>query len=285
VGALAAAGHESILLRGPVLARALYAGGQRAYGDTDLLVAPRSLEPAGQVLERLGYRLVLDHRRHAGIAEPRAHEWRRGPGESVDLHWRVAGVAAPAERAWEVLAARTAPIEVGPAVTRALDNAGIALIVALHAAHHGTTTPKPLTDLERALDAFDDGIWRDAAQLARTLDATEAFAAGLRLVPAGLAKADELELATAMSPHRRLMASSQPPGALGLLRIIDARGARVRAVREALFPAPDLVRSAYPSARAGRGPLLLAYVTRLAERVRALPQVVSAVRSARRARP
>ena len=280
VRALETDGVSPILLKGPALCRALDL--ERSYGDADLLVAPPQLDRAGEVLTRLGFRLTLDHREHAAVADPHAQEWKRGSHDSVDLHWRIAGVEAPPSDAWALLSSRTETIELGRAATRILDATGVALVVGLHAAHHGETLGNPLRDLDRALERIDHDRWREAAALARELQATEAFAAGLRLRPGGAELARELALPATLSPRRRLMASSQPAGALGLLRIADARGHRLRAIRDELVPAPDYMRALDPRARRGGAGLALAYATRLAARAAGLPRALAAVRAARR---
>lgn len=283
--ALRAADCRTILLKGPALQRRLEGDGERrTYGDTDLLVAPADLARAGHLLAELGFVLVLDHRDHAGVSEPHAQEWKHAAsGASVDLHWRVAGAGADDRHAWDVLAAHAVPFEIGGAAGESLDGAGTALLVGLHAAHHGRTHPKPLRDLERSLARLSQADWRGAALLARELDAGEALAAGLRLVPEGARLAEELDLDAVRSPRRRLLASAQPPAALGLLRVLDARGngARLRAVRAELFPAPAFMRSVSPLARRGRAGLALAYPARALARARALPRAVRAVRGAR----
>ena len=105
---------------------------------------------------------------------------------------------------------------------------------ALHAAHHGRTYPRPLRDLERALDRLDRETWVAAARLAAELDAVEAFAAGLRLVPAGESLASELDLPAVSSRRRRLMAGDHPAGSDGLLRLMEPAPSRerLRALRD-----------------------------------------------------
>ena len=283
--AFQAAGLRSILLKGPSLQRELHRdGSRRGYGDTDLLVAPADLPRAEGPLAGLGFSLVMDHRDHPGVSEPHAQEWKRSRRESLDLHWRIPGVASPPERAWDVLAAQTTPIAIGDTVGESLSPPGIALLVALHAAHHGTTVEKPLRDLERALDQIDADTWADAARLAAALDAHEAFASGLRLAPAGEQLAVDLHLVAVRSPRRRLMAGDQPAGSLGLLRILESPTARdrARAVRAELLPAPAFMRAASPLARRGRLGLVLAYLVRPAARAWQLPAAIRAVRRSRK---
>jgi hypothetical protein len=279
------AGCRSILLKGPTLQRELHRdGSRRAYGDTDLLLAPADLPRAAEALARLGFRLALDHSDHPGVSEPHAQEWERFGRESVDLHWRIPGVGIPAERAWDVLAARTVPIAIGNTVGESLARSGVALLVALHAAHHGTTVAQPLSDLQRALDHVDRDIWAEAARLASDLDASEAFAAGLRLAPAGERLAGDLGLPPVGSPRRRLMAAGQPRGSLGVLRILEAptAGKRMRAIRAELLPAPDFMRAEWPLARQGQIGLVLAYAARVLARAWQLPAAIRAVRWSRK---
>jgi hypothetical protein len=282
VQALAQAGCPALLLKGPALARALYDPDEhRAYVDSDLLVRPSDLAGAGNVLARLGFTLVLDHREHPSVADPHAQEWARPPADHVDLHWRVAGAD---DRSWAVLSAHAEPIAIGQVEVQAVSGPAVALVVALHAAHHGTTAPKPLADLDRALERLDLATWKAAAALAEDLGAAEPFAAGLRVTSRGSALAVELGLQEIASPQRKLMASSQPPGALGLLRIAESRGAagRLTAIRDTLFPAPSYMRASYPGARRGTRGLLLAYGARLLARAQRLPAAVRALRAARR---
>jgi hypothetical protein len=282
------AGCRSILLKGPTLQRELHRdGSRRVYNDTDLLVAPTDLPQAEEALAGLGFRLVLDHRDHPGVSEPHAQEWKRLDRKSVDLHWRIPGVGIPPEQAWDVLAAQTEPITIGGTGGDALARSGIALVVALHAAHHGTTFAQPLRDLDRALTQVDRETWAEAARLAADLDAGEAFAAGLRLAPAGACLAGDLRLPPVASPRRRLMAADQPPGSLGVLRLLEAPTTRerMRSIRAELLPAPDFMRAGWPLARRGRIGLVLAYTARLLIRARQLPAAFRAVRRSRQPPP
>jgi hypothetical protein len=278
------AGVRSIVIKGPTLQRELHADGTlRPYTDTDLLVAPWDLEAAGRALESLGFVLIIDHREHRGIAEPHAQEWGPSPAvKLVDLHWRVAGVNESPERAWEIFVRGTTPFSIGGALAECLDRPGMALLVGLHAAHHGPAMRRPMADLARALERFDRETWVAATDLAAQLDATEAFAAGLRIDPDGAVLARKLGLAAASGPQRRLIASSPPPGALGLLSAVEASGAtaRLQAIRDALLPRATFMRAGYPLARRGRTGLALAYCARLLVRVRLLPRAARAVQRA-----
>ncbi len=111
--------------------------------------------------------------------------------------------------------------------------------------------------LEAALSAVDAQTWQYAAELALKLDAVDMFAAGLRLVPAGVVVADDLGLPTRGSVKSALYASTPPPVALGFDQLATARGAqRLSIVTRKLFPPPTFVRHWWPPAK--RGPLMLA---------------------------
>jgi hypothetical protein len=80
------------------------------------------------------------------------------------------------------------------------------------------------------------------------------------------------------------MASTQPAGSLGVLRILDVPGGRgrLRAVRAELFPAVAFIRRKIPLARRGWLGLVLAYCLRIVVRAWQLPAAVQAARRARR---
>jgi hypothetical protein len=283
--AFRAAGCRSILLKGQTFRRHLYAdGAPRSYGDVDLLVAPADLARAGAVLASLGFEKGLDHRDHPNLVEPHAEEWGRPGGPRVvDLHWRIAGVGAPAQRAWEILSARTEPILVGGEPAESLAKEGIALVAALHAAGQGRMHEKSARDLTRAIEGLDAETWSSAARLAAELDATEAFASGLRGVPAGHPLADALRLSRARSRQRALLAGETPAGALGLLRIAEPAPVRerLRVLRYALIPPPAYMRATSSLAPRGRVGLVLAYLARAGRRTVQLPAAVRAVRASR----
>ena len=277
------AGLRSILLKGPTLQRELYDGRPRPYHDTDLLVSPAELDRAAAPLSSLGFALALDHRGRV-LVEPHAQEWTRAqPLRVVDLHWRVPGVRLDDQAAWELLSDRSQPFTVAGAEGRALDRPGIALLAALHAANTTVQAVRPAADLALALDRFDADTWAAAVRLAAELDATDALAAGLRSLPAGDAAAAGLGLPPGRARQRRLAARGPAPGAHSLRRIAEARTprGRVRAVREALLPSPDLVRATMPVARRGRSGLALAYVLRMGNRAARLPAALRDVRRSR----
>src|SRR4051794_4874409 len=250
VGRLGAAGCPNLILRGPVLARELYADGTlRRYVDVDLLVAPTDLERAGAALRAAGFDLRRDHRERPLLAEPHAQEWRRRRHEHVDLHWRLTGAGAAPTRAWKLLSAHAQPITVGDMLGVGLDRAGLAVVVTLHAAHHsrnGETLQKALEDLSRALTQFDLDTWTTASDLALAIEAHDVFRAGLSLTPQGEEIARQLGLPRVPARLQREM-SAPRPGQRGLENLADARTVRgrTRALRPLLLPPAATMRESF----------------------------------------
>jgi hypothetical protein len=96
------------------------------------------------------------------------------------------------------------------------------------------------------------------------LQATDAFAAGLRLLPAGAAVADGMALPVSRSIETALLASSPPPAAMGWVHFSQTRGWRARGyfIGRKLVPTPTLMRAWSPLARRSRLGLALAYLWR-----------------------
>lgn len=268
--AFGGAGLQPLLLKGPVLARVLYAPDEhRGYSDVDLLISPADLPQARRALTRAGFKHgeeVFGIDDVGGILH--SETWsRRGEGEwrgplLIDLHWRLPGCGASAEAVWEALSRRRASIELNGRKAAVLDPAGLALHLAIHAAHHGPDDLKAIADLTRGLERWPLGVWHAAASLAAELEATSAFAAGLRLVPIGTERADELglppthELDWAIR-HR----DSRPRGTFHLQALANARDARARAdvLRRSLLPGREWIAWEYPWARGGGARLVAAY--------------------------
>ena len=265
VSALTARGVESLLLKGPVAARRLYADDEpRFYGDTDLLVAPHCLDAARQTLRELGYEPRFGDRSAALIGHHGTHWHLQGSLLEVDLHHTLTGVLASSEALWEALCAHASTMEVDGTPVRVPNDAALALHLALHAAQHGIACEAPRNDLRRAVVQLEAGTWRAAAALAARVDALDAFGVGLRLLPEGAALAAELRLPPNRSRNAALRVMAAPSVTLGLDRLSTTPGlwAKARLVLGWTFPPPDFMRTWSALARRGRGGLLLAYVWR-----------------------
>ena len=273
---LRADGVSPILLKGPTVSRWLYARvGDRLYTDTDLLVAPQDLAALEVTLRRLGFA--------PGKTGWLAHsqEWRRRR-ELVDIHRTLFGVGVENSEAWTLLSQDPETIEVGGIEVRALRKAARAFHLAIHAAQHDSSFPKPLEDLRRALNSVPSQTWSEAADLARRLAAQGTFAAGLRRVGAAAVLVEMGLDGTRSPPVAILIANESPPTALGLSHLAAATSTkgRVRVLAQALAPRPEYLRSQSSLARRGRRGLGAAYPVRLVRLVWHLPRGLSALRRA-----
>jgi len=267
ITALRGEGIRSILLKGPVLEQWLYDDSPRAYLDADLLVSPADLSRAEGVLVGLGYARALGD----GDIPPfdrqlHAHTWCPPRGTSIDLHRTLAGALRPPPTVWAELSEGTTTVEVDGARVEALGVEARAVVVALHAAHHGPGERKPLEDLSRALGALDREGWRAAARLAGRLGADEAFVAGLRMLPAGAELAEALGLRAPVSVEVALRTGAPVPLALHLEWLHQAQGARAKArlLLRLLFP-PRAFMEPAPGVHRPRAALARAYVVRISK--------------------
>ena len=272
LSAFEAAGVEALLLKGRALAALLYEPAEhRFYVDADLLVSSEQLEAAEEALSRLGYENAAAVRGADDVgAVVAAHPWIRsasGDGAMIDLHHWLPGSGAPPDIAWGALSARRAWIQVAGRQVATLDRAGQAMHLAMHAAQHGTASDKNLDELALALERWPPPIWDAAGALADEIGATEAFAAGLRLVPRGVAEASRLGLPTTPEldwkiRHRR----SRPRGTFHLQALAGAEstGGRVQILRRSLLPSRAWITYEFPWARAGGLQLIAAYCAHLA---------------------
>jgi Uncharacterised nucleotidyltransferase len=258
-----------LVLKGPALAQLLYTRDEhRTYSDVDLLISPEDLPRAREALVELGCtgggeKSGIDD--VAGILHSELWVlWTEGGRPvPVDLHWRLAGCEAPPADAWRELRARRTWIELAGRRVPVLDHVGLALHLATHAAQHGPLALKTIGDLERGIERWSLEVWRSAARLAREVQGTPAFAAGLRLIPSGAALAGELDLPpTDELSWRILHHDARPRGTFHVQAWAQARGIRERAnlLRRSLIPKPEWIGWEYQWARRSRVLLVVAYV-------------------------
>jgi hypothetical protein len=242
VGALRAAGIEPVLLKGPTIARWLYADSSRPYGDIDLLVDPERWVDAGAVLEGLGFERVPYQ------VSPHAHPWvRAADGAEIDLHMMLFGPKCSSERCWRELQSWLEPTELASVPVLALNPAARLLQVVLHASQH-VDVRKPLEDLRRAIVLVPEPVWREAERLADRVGALHRMENGLGLVAEGSEIVERLPLVAAA----RLADQAHAPLAVALARLSAARGvaAKLRALRVALqLPEQPELLAATPAQR------------------------------------
>jgi hypothetical protein len=283
VKGLRARGIDCVLLRGPAIARRLYPRGGRTYVDADVLVEPRRLPDAEATLSELGFREAAIEAALPGTRPGHAHTWLGASGRVIDLHRTLIGTNAPPDQVWAALRNGAEPLELEGVEVLIPSPAGLAFVVALHAAHHADQAPQPLHDLGLALDLVPPAAWHEAEQLARRLQATGAFVAGLQLDPRGKAELGRLGLATADEARPPLAGgrSFHVAQGIALLRATPGKRAKVAFLRERLLPSPRTMQRRSPLARRGAAGLTAAYVARLLDAALHLPQALLALRRIR----
>jgi Uncharacterised nucleotidyltransferase len=271
LAALERAEVDAVLLKGPALARRLYAEGEvRGYSDIDLLIPRQGLVPARDVLTQLGYvraDAVFGIDDVAGIqhsevwSRPGERESRSGP-IMIDLHWRLDGCEAPDDLMWEALAAQRGSIELRGRKAPVLRDEGLALHVALHVAQHGPGDVKAIGDLARAVERWPADVWRRAARLAEAVHGVPAFAAGLRLVPDGAKLANELRMPPTPELDWKIQTREVRPRGTFHIQAwaeADGLGRRLDVVRRSLFPSRLWIEWEFRWAADGGARLALAY--------------------------
>lgn len=251
---LRSAGVESILLKGPVIARWLYDEGEvRPFCDVDLLVSPSRFSAAMEILAENGY----SHRLAGAAAAEMGPKERElyGPGDvCIDLHAGLLGVTADPQRSWDLLVGRTMAFRLrGGMDVQVLDVPARAMHLALHAAQNGPVDEKAVSDLRRGLKRIERVDWVEAAKLAVHLNALEALSAGLRIVPEGANLVAELSLPTRMTVELLLRTQSAGPDAIFFARFGEAPGVLGKAalVARKVFPTTVLLRANSAVARRG----------------------------------
>jgi hypothetical protein len=293
--ALAASGVRAVLIKGPALARLLYGSSRsRAYMDVDLLVDPSALARAEGVLARLGFRryereaAVRSTDPSLGVAvggqgSSHATAWLRDQdGVFIDLHDSLPQCGASPNVVWKELCQHLDAATVGGVATETLDRTASALLVALHAAHHGPDWGT--TDLDAALGTFDLNTWLAARDLAVTLEADAALGVGLGMTARGREMARELSLDYEPSGANRLQWSGAPWSASVLEALVAERSLRARLAiaSRVLWPSPSAMRRGSTLARRGPAGLVAAYVVRIVNLAASLPAALRARRRASR---
>jgi Uncharacterised nucleotidyltransferase len=238
--ALAADGLDALLLRGPAVARLLYAEGDRGYGDSDLLVPEEQVARVEAALRRLGFASYTER----WIAQ----HWRRVPdGAEIDVHVSLVGVRRPPSALWRALADHRHLLDVYGVPVPVPDEPATAFVVALHAAQHGAVVDHAMVDLGRALERLDGAAWHGAAGLAAASGSRVAFVQALTMLPAGRARLAELGLAPSVSVRSALRRRGVPLPNYLLEALSPAQ--RLRFLRQRVAPGRDEV-AAYFDRRA-----------------------------------
>jgi hypothetical protein len=262
VTGLREAGVPSLLLKGPVIARRLYRRDEiRPYADCDLLVRRSDLALAEATVAGLGMRRDKAEERLTPKWERHNNSWRLDERRfDLELHWTLIHIGADPETLWEVCNRDSNTMRVGGVDVSTPADPQLALILALHAAQHGVRWTRPQEDLRRAVEVLPPEVWRAAGQHAVELEATRAFAAGLRLIPSGSALAKALALPDEPSFEVLLTTGRAGEGADQVDRVLRAPGpvAKARVLLRAAFPSAARMRARHTGADGPVG-LALAY--------------------------
>lgn len=264
--ALVAAGIPSILLKGPSFIRWLYdQGDPRTSADIDLLVPPKGWGKAGEVLRGLGFESPFEGFEDIPLdRQIPSCEWSRATdGAIVDLHQTLIGSRCAPYQLWEVFNRNSEEMLVGTSShVRILNVAGRAFHVAAHHAQH--PGEKSEEDLRRALRLEELETWREAAKIARDVEALDWFTHGLRLLPEGRDVIRRLQLPAEVSVDTVLLSSSGPSASLFLQRLSELPSAmeRLTFLGGKIVPPPSFMRTWNPMASRGRLGLMAAYVLR-----------------------
>jgi hypothetical protein len=275
VSAFGREGIETLVLKGPVLAKWLYPDEIRSYNDSDLMVAPGNRAHAIRVLERLGF---AEDR--PWVPTPLAlgtggTEFSRG-GAMVDLHCRLAGLAGDPDAIWDRLAVSAERQVIAGVELRVPDRDTVVLHVVLHAAQHAHLGEgKPLEDLRRALAVVEESRWSGILELAHAYRGVPAFAAGLQLLPVGRDLARRLGLSEVLSLQYTLQREGVIAEQLYALLFADAGIKwKLGLAASRIFPRPDYMRWWSPLARRGKLGLTGAYLWRTIWTIGQAPEAI-----------
>jgi hypothetical protein len=139
------------------------------------------------------------------LSAAHARTWIRDRDRfTVDLHETLPLLGVSAAEARRLLSAHRVTITVAGAEVETLDRPASAVLIALHAAHHGPHWHRARVDLQRACAVLPTDCWREAARLARDLRADSAMGIGLGTTEEGRMLARTLELRANPTPADRL---------------------------------------------------------------------------------
>jgi hypothetical protein len=282
VPALRARGIRPLLIKGPATVRLLYREDPdtRDADDIDLLVSDADFGAAEAVLAEHGFRHRLESARPSEL--PRYERtWLRDQPlpVAIDLH-RALRLVPRGASLFEVLCRDAVEMPIGATMVQAPSDAASTLLVALHAADHGSTASRPLADLRRAVSLLPALTWQQAAELAAELGVRGEMRLGLQTVPEGRSVLERLQL-TEQAPLR---ARVQLEGSRRLVALAQTRDLRsaLGLLRDGLLPSPAMIR-VNPKLQVGPGrlSLLLAYPRRWLLIPRSvIPVLVESARSA-----
>ncbi len=235
-------GIETLVLKGPVLAKWLYPGEVHPYIDSDLMVAPENRARAVGVLERLGFVEHCPWMPTPLSLDIGCTEFNRGGG-IVDLHYRLQRLDSDPDAIWGRLAASTERQVIGGVELCVPDRDTVLL--------QWSCTPRSTRTWwtasrwricgERSLASRSRG--GRARWSSREYRGVPAFAASLRLLPEGGELARRLDLGEVRSLKHELLREdviAEELYALLCARVRIRRKVAIAASRS--FPRPGYMR-------------------------------------------
>lgn len=275
----------SLVLRGPSVARRLYVEAElRNYVDVDLLVPAPQFAEAEAALCAAGYTESPIEAFFGARRPGHAHSWASPSGLDVDLHQTLIGIGTPPDDVWPAFSEDAEEMTIGRERVQVASPPALALIVGLHAGHHLGRVEHTARDLELALIHLPRTVWEEAVVLARRLEATGMFVAGLRSQHSGRSLLRELGIETADRPHRELAGDRAFHMANDLASLRATRGTRAKAafLIERLLPDARTLETSTRLARLGRPGLWVAYGIRVLSALPRLPRALAGLRASAR---
>jgi hypothetical protein len=159
-----------VAFKGPTLADTLYGGlAAREYNDVDIIVPPRWIDAAEEVIESIGYASPQGDRRfrRAFLAAQRQYAFvRADQGIAIDLHWSFGGAHVPfpldSGEIWD----KPPLLSIGGQDVPVLSLPNLALLLAGHGTKEGWAMLKWVSDFARVVDHHRDLDWEALHALA-----------------------------------------------------------------------------------------------------------------------
>ena len=285
-GRLRDADVDHVILKGPVFAQWLYEDpSTRTFTDSDFLIDPSKVERTEEVLISMGFDRFWDIE-FEGKKPWVERRWVRSLDDAnLDLHRTLFGVGVSPADAWRILSNHRIEMDIKGHRISAFDDTANALHVVLHALQHGEEAPRPIQELDQAIQRLAQSTWSRAADLADELHANEWLSSGLRLHPEGVRIAEELGLSVEISLETALRSRSAPFGAETLAWLSEMKSWRARTayVVRSLFPPVRSMRTTYDLARRGWLGLTFSYLSRWVWLASQMPKALRALRAAQKA--
>ena len=174
--------------KGPLLAAQAYGDlSYRTYGDLDILVQPKDLEAAVNLLQGKGYTALSSigwlNKTNWNVSSRKDIYFRSADGQiNLELHWKLSGshFALPFEmdRLWE----RLETIDIGGSELRTLRFDDLLIYLCMHGSRHSWERFAWVCDINELLRAQETVDWDQLLMKARALGCENVLGLGLYLI-------------------------------------------------------------------------------------------------------